>query len=67
MQAAVGSAYAERQLWGKARAPLERAAAARTLDAAARRAAWRRLAGLARAEGDDARAMHCDQQAAAIA
>lgn len=67
VQAAVGSAYAERQLWGKARAPLERAAAARTLDAAARRAAWRRLAGLARAEGDDARAMHCDQQAAAIA
>ena len=67
VQAAVGSAYAERQLWGKARAPLERAAAARTLDAAARRAAWRRLAGLARAEGDDARAVHCDQQAAAIA
>ena len=66
VQAAVGSAYAERQLWGKARAPLERAVAARVLGAAARRAAWRQLAGLARVEGDEARAMHCDRQAAAI-
>ncbi len=66
VQAAVGSAYAERQLWGKARAPLEHAAAAQTLGAAARRGAWRRLAGLARVEGDEARAMRCDQQAAAI-
>lgn len=66
VQAAVGSAYAERQLWGKARAPLERAAAAPALAAAARRAAWRQLAGLAHAEGDEARALTCHQQAAAL-
>lgn len=65
VQAAVGSAYAERQLWGKARPPLERAATAPTLAGVARRAAWRRLAGLARAEGDAVRAARCDQQAAA--
>ena len=66
VQVAVGTAYAERQLWGKARAPLERAATARTLSPAARRAAWRQLAGLARAEGDEARALRCVEQAAAI-
>ena len=66
VQAAVGSAYAERQLWGKARPPLERAAASPTLDASARRAAWRRLAALARAEGDEARAARCFEAAAAI-
>ncbi|HET9820870.1 MAG TPA: heme biosynthesis HemY N-terminal domain-containing protein [Burkholderiaceae bacterium] len=64
--AAVGSAYAERQLWGKARAPLERAAASLALDAAARRASWRRLAALARAEGDEARAARCEREAAGI-
>jgi HemY protein len=66
VQAAVGSAYAERQLWGKARAPLEHAAASPTLDGAARRAAWRRLAALARAEGDEARAARCLEAAASI-
>jgi len=66
VQAAVGSAYAERQLWGKARAPLERAGASPALDSAARRAAWRRLAALARAEGDEARAARCHEAAAAI-
>lgn len=65
VQAAVGSAYAERRLWGKARPPLERAATAPTLIAAARRAAWRRLAELARAEGDEASAVRSDKQAAA--
>jgi HemY protein len=66
VQAAVGSAYAERQLWGKARAPLERGAMAPALDSPARRAAWRRLAALARAEGDEARAARCHEAAAAL-
>ena len=64
--AAVGGAYAERQLWGKARAPLERAAASQTLAPVARRASWRRLAALARAEGDEARAARCEREAAGI-
>ena len=67
VQAAVGSAYAERQLWGKARAPLERAAASPMLEGSARRAAWCRLAALARAEGDEPRAARCYEAAAAIA
>ena len=66
VQAAAGSAYAERQLWGKARAPLERGATSSTLDGAARRAAWRRLAALARAEGDEPRAARCHEAAAAL-
>jgi HemY protein len=66
VQAVVGSAYAERGLWGKARAPLERAAAAATLLGDARRACWRRLAALARAEGDERRALDCERQALAI-
>ncbi len=66
VQAAVGSAYAERQLWGKARAPLERGAMSLALDNRARRAAWRRLAGLARAEGDEVRAARCHEAAAAL-
>ena len=66
VQAAAGSAYAERQLWGKARTPLERAAASTALAGSARRAAWRRLAALARAEGDETRAARCFESAAAI-
>ncbi len=64
--AAVGGAYAERQLWGKARVPLERAANTMTLHSTARRACWRRLAALARAEGDAERAARCDREAAQI-
>jgi HemY protein len=63
VQAVVGSAYAERGLWGKARSPLERAAAAPTLAGEARRDCWRRLATLARAEGDENRALGCERQA----
>lgn len=66
VQAVVGSAYAERGLWGKARLPLERAAIATTLAAGARRDCWRRLATLARAEGDEPRALDCERQAIAI-
>jgi HemY protein len=64
--AAVGAAFAERQLWGKARRLLEQAAAAPGLPAKARRQAWRRLAHQAREEGDDARAQQCDRAAAAL-
>lgn len=64
--AAVGSAYAERQLWGKARGPLERAASSPALNPTLRRAAWRRLATLARAEGDEAWAARCHEAGAAL-
>jgi HemY protein len=66
VQGAVGSAYAERGLWGKARLPLERAAASTTLAGEARRDCWRRLALLARAEGDEARALRCEREAIGI-
>ena len=66
VQAVVGSAYAERGLWGKARAPLERAAVAPALAGDARREAWRRLAQLARAEGDEPRALDCERAAMAV-
>jgi HemY protein len=64
--AAVGAAFAERQLWGKARRLLEQAAAAVTLDPRARRHGWRMLAELARHEGDETRAQACEHEAAAI-
>jgi HemY protein len=64
--AAVGQAFAERQLWGKARRLLEQAAAHAGLPGRYRRAAWRQLAALARQEGQDARAADCERAAAAI-
>jgi HemY protein len=64
--AAVGMVFAERQLWGKARRLLEQAAAAPALPGRTRRDAWRQLAALAREEGDEARALACEQAAAAI-
>jgi HemY protein len=63
---AVGAAFAERQLWGKARRPLEQAAASHALDAPSRRRAWRLLAELAREESDNARAVACEQAAAKL-
>lgn len=63
---AVGTAFAERQLWGKARRLLEQAAAAPALPTRARRHAWRLLAQLARDEADEARAHDCDRAAAAL-
>jgi HemY protein len=66
VQAAVGEVFAARGLWGKARGPLEMAAADRALAPSARRRAWRTLARLAREDGDDARALRCEQAAAAI-
>ena len=64
--AATGLALIERQLWGKARRPLEQAAMAEDLDAHARRRAWRSLAQLALQEGDSARAQECERAAARI-
>jgi HemY protein len=64
--AAVGMVFAERGLWGKARLLLEQAAAAPGLPARTRRAAWRQLAALAREEGDEARALRCEQAAASL-
>ncbi|MEF7613616.1 heme biosynthesis HemY N-terminal domain-containing protein [Aquincola sp. MAHUQ-54] len=61
---AVGAAFAERQLWGKARRPLEQAAGSASLDSASRRLAWRMLARVAREEGDEARAVRSEQAAA---
>jgi HemY protein len=63
--AAVGSAFAERQLWGKARGLLEQAAQSGALGAPERRRAWRQLAALARIDGDLERERRCEQAAAA--
>ncbi len=64
--AAVGEAFAEHRLWGKARSLLEEAAAAPSLPAGVRRAAWRRLAALAREEEDETRAADCERRAAGL-
>lgn len=64
--AAVGAAYAASGLYGKARLLLEQAAGVPTLPTRARRAAWRRLAQMARVQGDEARAASCDRTAAAL-
>jgi HemY protein len=64
--AAVGVAFAERQLWGKARRLLEQAGASPALPAQARRHAWRLLARLARNDADEPRAQECERTAAAL-
>jgi HemY protein len=64
--AAVGMAFAERQLWGKARRLLEQAGAAPALSPPLRRLAWRELARQAAQEGDEARAQSCQAAAAAV-
>jgi HemY protein len=64
--AAVGMAFAERQLWGKARRLLEQAGAAPSLSPPLRRLAWRELARLAGQEGDGVRAQACQAAAAAV-
>jgi HemY protein len=63
---AVGSALAERRLWGKARQLLETAAADSTLSADERRHAWLSLARLAEEEGDNERAVHSFEAAARL-
>lgn len=66
VQAAVGAVLVEQQLWGKARRPLELAAQDALLAPRARRQAWRALSRLATEEGDEARAVDCLRQAAAL-
>lgn len=66
VQAAVGAVYAECQLWGKARRPLELAAKDARLAPRARRQAWRSLARLAAGEGDEARAASCLAEASLL-
>lgn len=63
---AVGMAFADRQLWGKARKLLEQSAGAAGLPLRARRRAWRALAQMAREGGDEARALDCERAAAAL-
>ena len=63
---AVGSALAERQLWGIARRLLEQASADDQLAAPLRRKAWIALAELARLQGDGARAADCFEAAARV-
>jgi len=66
VQAAVGSAFAQRQLWGKARRLLEDATRSPHLPAPTRRRVWRTLAQLAREQGDLERATACEHAAAAV-
>jgi HemY protein len=66
VQAAVGAVLVDRQLWGKARRPLELAAQDQRLASRARRRAWRALAQLATEEDDQARALDCLTRAAEI-
>jgi HemY protein len=66
VQAAVGTAFAERQLPGKARRLLEQAAGAPALPASARRRLWQRLARQARDDDDEARAQQCERAAATL-
>jgi HemY protein len=63
---AVGSALAERQLWGKAGRLLEQAAADAELAVPARRKAWLALAQLAQHEDDAARAAVAYEAAARL-
>ncbi|MFZ2648974.1 MAG: heme biosynthesis protein HemY, partial [Burkholderiaceae bacterium] len=63
---AVGAALAERQLWGKARQVLERAANDTALGLRWRRDAWLRLAQIARQEDDAQRAAQCFESAARL-
>jgi HemY protein len=64
---AVGSALAERRLWGKARRLLEQAATDDLLGGPSRRNAWVSLATLAQQEGDPARVAQCFESAARLA
>ncbi len=66
VQAAAGAVLFARQLWGKARRPLELAARDMALEPRVRRRAWRMLAALAREEADEPRAAECDRAAAEI-
>jgi HemY protein len=64
--AVAGVVFAERQLWGKARRPLEQTASNATLPGRVRRQALRRLAFIARLEGDEQRGGDYERAAATI-
>jgi HemY protein len=64
--AAAGMVFAERQLWGKARRPLEQTSQTASLPGRVRRQALRRLAFIARLEGDEARGGDYERKASAI-
>lgn len=64
--AATGMVFAERQLWGKARRPLEQTAQTAILPGRVRRHALRRLAFIARLGGDDVGGGEYERQAASI-
>ena len=64
--AAAGMVFAERQLWGKSRRPLEQTAQTAILPGRVRRHALRRLAFIARLEGDEIRGGEYERLAAAI-
>ncbi|MFM7703864.1 MAG: heme biosynthesis HemY N-terminal domain-containing protein [Rubrivivax sp.] len=66
VNAAAALVYAERNLWGKARRPLEQAVQAAALEPRIRRRACVALATLLREAGDEARAAELDRQAAAM-
>jgi HemY protein len=63
---AFGAVLAERQLWGKARDPLETAANHPDLPIASRRMAWLTLAELSQTEGHTDRAAESYRQAATL-
>lgn len=63
---AVGTAFAERGIWGKARSLLEAAADDPDTPAIARRRAWLALAKIAREQGDAERAARCHEAAATV-
>ena len=64
---AVGRAYFERQLWGKARRQLEIAARTAAAPAAVKRDAWLHLAHIAAQEDKPERVAECHEQAALVA
>lgn len=64
---AVGRAYFERQLWGKARRLLEITTRSAAAPAAVRRDAWLHLARIAAQEEQPERVAECHQQAALVA
>jgi HemY protein len=64
--AAAAMAFADRQLWGKAKRLLEQTASADELPAAVRRQALRCLAALAREGGQEEQAQAFDQRAALV-
>ncbi|TDM09940.1 MAG: porphyrin biosynthesis protein [Ideonella sp. MAG2] len=64
--AAAGAVFEQRQLWGKAKRPLEQTAASEALPTSVRRQALRSLASISRSEGDEAKAASLERRAAML-